>query len=776
MDAGTRAAPGPGEDLRSLALAFSLGVLAVHGLAQLPTAWILIALGASALAPWRHRAPWAAFVLGVLWTAWRAQGLLDQRWPETRYNEEVVVTGAVASLPERGGPATRFLFETDAPGVPPRIRAAWYRNDAFVAAGECWRLTLRLRPPHGSMNPGEFDYEGWLFRQGIGAAATVRSGEPCGFAAGYGILRFRAETSRRLREWLPGHPARAVVAAATVGDDTDLSDEDWDLFRKSGTSHLIAISGFNIAIVAGCAFFLLRWAWSALPRLSLWLPAQRVALLGSAVFGAAYALIAGFEVSTRRAVVMLLVAVIAAWLGRASQPSRVLACAWLAVLVFDPFAVMSPGFWLSFGAVAAIFFLLGSRLRAPAPWRGFLWLQLGLSLCMLPLTLFFFQGAAWTAPLVNLIAVPLFAVMTPALLVALLAAWTWPWAGAPLLWLCAEVLRGFQAVLAWTLAHAPEAWTPASPPAAALVMALIGVLLLCAPRGLPLRALGLLCLVPALMPPSLAPAAGFDVAALDVGQGLAVVVRTSRHTLLFDTGPAFEDAFDAGASVVAPYLFERRVPALDLMVVSHTDLDHRGGAPAVRRRLPVLGEMGALTGEPCVAGRRWEWDGVAFEVLNGPADAPAPAGRGKAHPANNGGCVLRVQAGAHALLLPADIEAAVERRLLHDDADKLRADVLVAPHHGSKTSSTEEFVRAVHPAVVIYSAGWHNRFRHPRPEVTARYAAIGADAYMTGDDGAVTLRIDAQAGVTGLSTWRPRATRFWNAPAAGKKIPDGEGA
>jgi len=733
------------------ALAFTAAVLAVHALPGLPGLPMLAVLSVPALLPWRGRRLCSAAALGLLLTVLHAQALLAQRWPAGRHGDDHVVEGIVVSLPEREGQAQRFLFEPLDHGFPRRIRVAWYRAEHTARGAECWRFTLRLRTPHGSLNPGAFDYEAWLFRQGIGATATVREGRRCE-ARGGPVLAARQRIAERLRAALPPGPAAGLLAAITVGDTSGIGGADWELFRRTGTTHLVAISGFNVAIVAGVAFFLCRWLWAAWPALCLRLPAQRAGLLGSALLAGGYALLAGFEPPVQRAVLMLWLVLVAAWAHRLSRPSRVLALAWIVALLADPLGVASPGLWLSFGAVAAIFYVSLGRLRPPGPWHGLVLLQLLIALALAPLTLFFFQGSSPGGPLVNLLAVPFFALLTPWALAALILLLAWPQAGQPLLQTAAWALDGFHAALAWS-ATLPTPWLAASPPAAALLLSGGAVALLFAPRGLPLRPLGLLCLLP-LLALQRAPLRGdFELTALDVGQGLAVVVRTANHALLYDAGPAYEEGFDAGASVVAPFLLHSGLRAVDLLLLSHGDNDHAGGVGAVRSRIEVRRELGTAGGEDCRAGQSWDWDGVRFELLHPPGDS---------WQGNDASCVLRVR-GSYTVLLPGDIEAAAEHALA--GALDLRADVLLSPHHGSRTSSSQALVDAVRPRVVIHSAGWRHHFRHPRPEVTARYAAIGARQYVTGQGGAIGIWRDPESGKIEVREHRREAARFWNAAA-----------
>lgn len=749
-------------DLRVLSLALAAGVLVAHAAAQLPPLWVLVVLAATALVPGQYRTPWSALVLGVLLSVLHAQTYLAERWPAARHGEEHTVQGHVVGLVERAPgfgrddeDTLRFAFAPDAAGLPRRIRVSWYRAESPVRGGECWTLRLRLRTPHGSLNPGGFDYEGWLYRNGVGATATVREAQPCESSRALPVLRLRQQLVDRLDAWLGDHPGRAMVAALTVGDDSGFRDADWAAFRETGTTHLVAISGFNVAIFAGVAFLLIRWTWPLLRRLAQRLPAQKAGMIGAALAGVAYGLLAGWESPAQRAALMLALLLIAALPDRRGDPVRVLAAAFALMLAFDPAVVLSPGLWLSCGAVAAIFYATGGRVRAEPAWRVALRLQLMLSLVLAPLTLYFFHGAAWLGPLVNLIAVPVMALLTPLLLLAVALAAAMPDLGVPALQAMAWVLAMLQSGLAQIAAQAPMAWLPAGPPVAALLLAVLGALLLFVPRGVPLRALGLLCCLPLLWTPVRAVTPPFELWALDVGQGLAVLVRTPNHALLYDAGPAFEDGFDAGESVVAPAVLTQGLRGVDRLLLSHGDRDHAGGVPAVRRLLRIGDERGTQDHPPCGDGDAWTWDGVRFEVLHPDAADWSD---------NNRSCVLRIFAPGFTALLAGDIERGAEARLLRDHGERLRADVLVAPHHGSKTSSTEAFVQAVAPRLVVFGAGWRSHYRHPRPEVVARYVAVNARPLTTGVEGAIHI-VPGEGGVPLTRSWRREAARFWNAPA-----------
>lgn len=764
--AGRRFSPVP------LVVAFTIGGLALLQLPALPPLWLWLLPLTAALFRSRWRGLFLAFAIGAALTAQRASELIDQRWPVSRYGEVLTVEGIVASLPQASSTGTpdggdkpgdqaadslrtwRFRFDPLGADLPEHIRAAWYRSSETLRGGECWRLSLSLRTPHGSRNPGGFDYEGWLFRQGIAATATVRSGERCTARGGHALLKLRQAFADRLAAWLPDHPALPMVAALSLGDTSGLDEDDWQAFRLTGTTHLVAISGFNVAIVAGVVFWLIRWLWSRSASLSQRLPAPRAALLASVIAALLYALLAGFEPPVQRAAWMLGLLVLAGWWGGLGQPSRALALAWAVIVASDPLSLLSPGLWLSFSAVAAIFYVSGGRLAPVNGWRAALSIQLMLSVMLAPLTLYWFQGTSLTGPLVNLIAVPAAAVLTPALLFALLLAAVVPVLGLPLLHRVADVLALAQDGLLWIAEQTPQAWLAASPEPAALLLALIGAIALFAPVGLPTRVFGLLALSALALPPGRTVDSGFRMTVLDVGQGLAVVVQTARHTLLFDAGPAWPGSFDAGRSVVVPYLLRSGVRSIDRLIVSHGDLDHRGGVAAVAAVLPIASRSGYGTDTPCRAGERWSWDDVDFELLAGPEDGLSD---------NDGSCVLRVAHGDQAVLLTGDIEAKTEARLLAELPGKLPATVLVTPHHGSRTSSTAAFLDAVQPQLAIHSAGWHHHFGHPARVVVTRMAERSIAQVATGDDGAVTVDISGDRFV--CQRYRPNALRLWSTPA-----------
>jgi competence protein ComEC len=773
-----RLAPAP------VALAFAVGCGGFLLLPRMPDAWLvwslLAAAAASALLATRCCGPRLRAVLvaggiaasGALWAYLDACRVLCTPFPERLINTTLVAEGRIAALPEDRGYAERFLFRIDrlqregqALAFRGLVRLSWYDERPPLRAGERWRLALRLKPPHGFVNPGGFDYEGWLFQRGIKATGHVRDAEAAvRLDAGPGrhwLARGRQWLRDQLAALLPAGPAAALVPALVLGDRGGLTPSQWEVFSRTGTSHLIAISGLHVGLVAGVVFVGTRWLWAWTPGLARRLAAPRAAAGVALLAAAGYAALAGFSISTQRALAMLAVVLVATMLGRTLRPLSGLALALLAVLLLDPTSVLAYGFWLSFGAVAALLYALGQRLAptfAVLRWGRAQW---AVAVGLLPLLLLFFGRASLVAPAVNLVLVPLFGLVLPAVLlsatVALVGGWDWA------LWPVAALLNAGYALLDWIAGWDLAGMALGGRAAWVWLAAGVGVLLLLAPRGVPARSLGLVLCLPlaAARPP--APAVGeAELTMLDVGQGLAAVVRTAQHTLVYDLGVGWPSGFNTGAVVVAPYLRHQGVDAVDTLIVSHADQDHAGGLSGLLADLPVTrllsGEPSALNtpdginSEPCRAGTQWRWDGVTFRILH-------PTGRGES--GNNASCVLHVATGGASVLLTGDVEAGVEAELVAAFGERLRADVLLASHHGSDSSSTMPFLRAVDPRWVWFSAGYGNRWGFPHEAVVARVRALGVATASTATDGAVSLRLPAEPAPLVPMRARQAQQRLW---------------
>lgn len=755
----------------SLALALLAGTLCLpllaHSLPPLPgwPLWLLV-LG---LLAWRPVRLAGALLLGLalFWQA--ADQRLADRLPPSLEGRDLVLCGRIASLPERVGRALRFRFDPvaaapDCISIPTRLRLSWYRSDQRPRGGEIWRLRVRLKRPAGFLNPGGFDYERWLFVQDIGATGYVRR-DPDNrrVGEGGGLAALRQTLYDRLAGRLGQTPGAGVLLALLLGTRQGVDDAQWARFRDTGTGHLMAISGLHVGLAAALGAGLGGWLWSRSARLCTALAAPRAALLAGLVLAAGYALLAGLSIPTRRALVMLAVLALALGAGRQVRRRDGWALALIAVLLFDPLAPLSVGFWLSFLAVGLILYLAAGR---KTPRRGIRGWILGLrvpvllALGLAPVSLLAFQQASLVGWLANLVAVPWVGV---AVVPAGLAGLVLEAVGLPGGWLLGIAARAFallDATVLAPLASLPFAAGSAAMGPPAFALAAFGTLWLLAPRGVPGRALGALMWLPLLQPATQAPPPGSaEVILADVGQGLALVVRTQRHALVYDTGPRFQSGFDTGEAVVVPLLRTLGVRALDRLVISHGDNDHIGGARSLLATMPVYSVLTSVPDrlperplQACRRGQAWQWDGVRFEMLH-----PVAGQR----PGNDASCVLAITAAdGSRLLLPGDIERATERALLRALPDALHAEVLVAPHHGSATSSTDAFVAAVAPEWVLYPVGYRNRYGFPRAEVRARYAAAGARALDTAQDGAIRFRLGA--GAIRPQALRQTGRRLWH--------------
>ena len=757
-------------------LAFAAGALALQRFPALPSLWWTLLLPVSfllsrSLPPrWRLLLFWLP--AGLLWALLFAHTTLDAQLPETIEGVDLRLTGRIASLPAVSERRTRFELDVTAarfadgraaPVAVPRVRLSWYGPRPGVWPGETWQLTVRLKRPHGFRNPGGFDYEAWLFRHGIRATGYVRAdpdNRRLAPARGYRLQRLRAWLRERLQAMRPSGAETAILQALVVGDRSAVAHAQWETLRRTGTNHLMAISGLHIGLLAGLGFWLGRFLWRFSGPVVLWLPAPRFGALLGLALAAVYAALAGFAVPTRRALIMTAVAMLALWRYRRVANAQTLGLALFVVLLLDPLAVLDPGFWLSFAAVAFIFYGLNGRWRSGGRVREALRVQWWISLGLLPLLLLLFLQASLVSPLANLIAVPVVGwVVVPLALLGTALGLLWPALGSGLLDGAAWLMGGLMWLLDRLAGWPHLQWHSADIPWWVFLPALFGMLVLLMPRGLPGRWLGGVLMLPLLWPAAAAPPAGeADFTLLDVGQGLAAVVRTREHVLVYDTGPRFGPDFEAGSAVVVPFLQAAGIERIDRLLISHADSDHRGGAEAIIRAIPVADfqasralRIAGRRSRPCRAGESWSWDGVRFEILH-PREGDGSR--------NDASCVLRVAAAGRVLLLTGDIERPAERRLVRRLDTALRADVLVAPHHGSRSSSSPAFLDAVQPRWVLFPVGYRNRFRFPDSGVQARYAQRGARMLTTADCGAIGVRLGAEP--LQPRCYRQMARRYWH--------------
>ncbi|MDN2709749.1 DNA internalization-related competence protein ComEC/Rec2 [Janthinobacterium sp. SUN118] len=806
--------------MRTFILGFSAGAFWLQTQAELPAhagAALLLAcllfLGLGYVARGGHavlRLSLRCFfgvIFGYFWAAFLAHAALSSQLALQDEGEDITVVGTIASLPYHFEQGVRFNFAVEkAVGakVPPLIALSWYAGfrDAVanevgnVQPGERWRLTVRLQRPHGNANPMGFDYEVWLLEQGVRATGYVRP-QPraempnrrlAAFVPGFGnvVEASRAALRARIVRSLEGRQYAGVIVALVVGDQRAIPQSDWQVFNRTGVSHLISISGLHITMIAGLfalgAGALWRRSFFIGWQLPLRLPAQKVAALAGALAAFLYVLLAGFGVPAQRTLYMLMVVALALWLGRITSIGHVLCLALGAVVLLDPWAVLWPGFWLSFGAVATMLYAGVGRTAAPMPAQASRWRRLRAAVALgaqtqyvvtvglVPLTMLLFSQVSLVSPVANALAIPVISlIVTPlslagSLLPAPLSDW--------LLLLAHAIVQMLAHVLDWLGARRFAVWTAPAPPMWSFCWALFGTLWLLAPRGWPHRWAGMLGWLPLLTAlPSSPPPGRLWVTAFDVGQGMALLVETHGHRLLYDTGPAYGPESDGASRVIVPYLRARGIASLDGAIISHSDLDHAGGAMSLLENIPVGWLASSLSGghpaiearrqsgRPylrCVAGQSWTWEGVHFAMLH-----PLSASHDDiALKPNARSCSVKITAGKHAILLAGDIEAAQEAQLLARSAEgELAADVLLAPHHGSGTSSTQAFLDAVHPTLAIFQVGHRNRYKHPKAQVYARYGAMGITRLRTDVEGALVLEFGERIAVTQYRASRPR---YWH--------------
>ena len=770
--------------MRLGALAFLAGILLLHALPELPSrAWSL-ALPAVLGLLWRI--PW------LRWPAWSLAGFLwalllatpPQVLPAEAETVDWQVIGWIASPPQHQWRSTGFevVIQRAWQGqrvlttlAGRRVQLRWWHDQANTSPrvgppltlGDRWQFTVRLKALRGLHNPGGFDRTRSLYARGIAATGTVRLNPPPQQqvrAERYRLDRYRQRVAASFARQLPDHPALGVLSALAVGDESGISSEQWALFNRLGVSHLLSISGAHIGLVAGLAFALVWGMWSRMPRLVQRWPAAQPAAIAALVSAAAYTLLSGAEVPAQRALLMATVALGAVLLQRPAATSRGLALALWVVLIWEPAAPLRPGFWLSFGAVTAILYSLSGPPQDAGRVQRIIRAQWAVTVALIPPILIFFQQIPLLSPVANIIAIPW--VGSTVLPLSLLAALLEPLGGpaqAAVLHVAALTVEGLWRVLFWLDRWPGAVLAGPAPPLWTLGFALPGVALLLAPAGLPGRWLGVPLCLPLIWPPLSAPLwSGFWFTLLDTGQGLAAVVRTHQHVLVYDTGPRLGAALDAGQAVLTPFLRQQGVKQVDLLIVSHDDRHHTGGVRSLREHWPVTR---LLTSDPqqtplagaqaCRAGQRWNWDGVEFHLLHPPSSGQWQG--------SNGSCVLKVESQAGRVLLPGDIERPAETALVTEYGTKLAAEILVAPHHGHRNLSTEAFLQAVQPRYVLFATGYGNRFNYPRPETVARYQMPGVTLLNTAEDGAITFRLEPGQSLTPERSRRDRR-HYWNAP------------
>lgn len=714
-----------------------------------------------------------SFILGFCWVLLHAKTLITQWIPTAIEGKPIKVIGTIQQIPETSEEVLSFEFkikETQPKDLwpnPGRVKIHWRDPITPIKVGEEWQFFLRLKRPRSYSNLGSFDRERQFFQKRLVAEGYVVDELPyqkranSGF--GYLIDRVRSYLKNLIFHSLEGKHFLGIINALVIGEKDKITFDQWQVFKNTGTAHLMAISGLHIGLVASFAFMFTRFIGYLLPLSLRKIPVQWLAALVSIIIASGYAVLAGFSIPTQRALTMVILLMVGILRRRCYSLARNYFLALGGVLLLDPLSTLSLGFWLSFSAVGIILYGMRGRLNIKGAWWRWGRLHGIIFLGLAPLSLASFGSLSLSSPLANLIAIPWVSLwVIPCSLVGIFIGLIHNQAGTILL----KIAEYFMALL-WpllkTLSTLPHwTWSPAYLSNTHLILFFIGILLLLAPRGIPGKGMGIIWLLPFfLTKPTRIESNQALITVLDVGQGLATIVETKKHLLVFDTGPKLSAYSDTGEKVILPFLKSRGRKSIDMLVISHGDMDHIGGAYSILNSLPV-GMI--LTSEPelfpgkqkmsCHSNQQWQWDGVKFEILH--PDSKNFKKR------NDYSCVLKVTTKVSSALLTADIEVPSERRLLERVSSKLKSTVMLVPHHGSRTSSSLEFIQAVNPEYAIIPVGYHNRYGHPKPDIVTRYQKTGIKVLDTVHDGAISLLLTNENPLVIPHCYRLENKRYWH--------------
>lgn len=765
--------------MRVYAFAALLGASLLLFLPRLPPCWCLIILLLANFIlfafSWSHRKikKITTFILiaSVFFSYACTVAHLRLAWqlPRKNENKAVIIQGIVASLPVRHSLHISFLFSMQRLAqhkiTAKLVTLNWYGHAPDLHVGDVWQVMVKLKRIHGLANPGGFDYQAYALQHNIIATGYVTKSKLNQRLNSHWFYhpvdRLRQYFNQEIAQNVEDHSFMPMIQALVVGNKSGISQQQWQVLQHTGTNHLMVIAGLHIGLLSGLMFLLVYFFWRLLPRLTLVVTAKQAAAVMSLVTALVYSALAGFSIPTVRATVMLAVFMLALICKRHLTLGLGLAYALFVILILFPLAPFNVGFWLSFAAVATIFYAMSGRVAAKGLWWRWGRLQFAVSIGLIPFTLLLFQNASFISPIANSLVIPIvgFFVVPLSLLATGLYHFTAHF--SMILFHLAQLgLHLAWYILVWCASQPFMSWQHAAPNWWSLVLAVLGVVVLLTPKGIPARFCGGFLLLPIMFLPVGAPktnTAKFTL--LDVGQGLASVVQTAHHVLVFDTGAKYSGNFNMGDAVVLPFLREQGIKKIDMLIISHGDNDHIGGAQAVLQAMPVIhirtsvpNRFAPGRASLCLAGQHWQWDGVNFEFLY-----PNMQQLGLN---NNSSCVLRVQVGNEAILLTGDIERHAERYLIEHHTSPLSANIIIAPHHGSKTSSTRSFLLAVHPHWGLFPVGYLNRYHFPSHLVLKRYHAFGIKTLQSDQSGAISLIIGKNIIIKPIS-YRWENLRFW---------------
>jgi competence protein ComEC len=749
--------------MRLFSLAFLLGVLLLQQFSYLPDkkfVWLLTCI--IPFLYFKYARPIIAFVLGFAWALWFAHHQMSWTLSSELEGKPVIITGRVASIPENSLLGTNFLFSLKKfQNLPTHtlIHLTCHDNTQKILPGDEWQFTARLKKIHGTLNPGGFDYEAWALEQGIRANGYIQPHSQNILISSHWysepINRVRFYLKEKIENNLPLSNTSPWIEALILGERHDIAQSNWQILRNTGTNHLMAIAGLHIGLIAGFIFVIVSWCWRRIASLTLKIPAQIAASFASLLVAIFYSALAGFSLPTQRACMMLMIFLFFVFLKRKNISWHAWSFAMLGVLLLNPLSVLSESFWLSFGSVALIIYGMSGRLGKKNLWWKWGRIQWVIAVGLIPLSVWLFQQVSFVSFIANSIAIPWVGFLVlPLSIIGAVTLFFSDKTGGIILQFADQLLSILWKLLTWLSQLSFAEWHQFIPNHFILISACLGMIILLLPKSFPGRWFGLIGLAPLFLYHPSSPKQGDAwLSVLDVGQGLASVVQTKNHILVFDAGPKFGVNFDMGDSVVSPFLHTIGTKKIDMLVVSHGDNDHIGGANAVlnqfsisKIKTSVPEKFPQKNVEYCFRGQQWTWDGVQFEFLYPTSEY--------LNLNNDSSCVLKINTQSKTILLTGDIQKVAEKYLIQTSTE-LKSDIVVAPHHGSKTSAQDDFLQAVNPSIVIFSTGYRNRYHFPNKDVVAKYQLLNSSQFITAKSGAIEFKPDT-------FLYRNKISKYWN--------------
>ncbi len=708
-----------------------------------------------------------AIICGFVWSFWYAASVLSWSLPKKLEGKAVFIIGHVASLPQKSLTQTSFLFKVEKSSAIKKntlIRLAWRHPNKAIKVGDKWQLVVKLKRIHSTQNPGSFDFEAWAIQKKLRASGFVMLDNANKLLAHHvwqcPLDRFRQSLQEKIETNLPNSNTSIWLLALIIGERVGISDTQWQVLRNTGTNHLMAIAGLHIGIIGGFAYYLVSRCWRLMPALILRVPVQQAAACAAMLVAIFYSALAGFSLPTQRACFMLTVFTVALLLRKKISAWQCWSLSLWMVMVINPLNVLSESFWLSFGTIALIIYGMNGRLKPAGLWWKWGRVQWVIGIGLIPFSLWFFQECSLVSFAANCIAIPwLGFFILPFCLLSGIFLFISPLLGKFFLLIADKSLSGLWIVLTWFSELPLSAWQQVIPSSLLFFLTICAFIFLLLPAGFPGRWLSVIWLAPLLCYQPDRPAwRDYWITVLDVGQGLAMVIETKTHTLVYDAGGKISTNLDMGKSVVLPYLHIRSIKKIDMLVISHGDNDHIGGAKSLMHELNVAAIKTSVPekipqSQYCLANESWQWDGVRFTFLY--------PGKDNLDLGNDSSCVLKIDNGEQSILLTGDIEKFAEKTLLQYSPETLSANMLVAPHHGSKTSGLKNFISAVHPHYVLYATGYLNRYHFPHSSITSAYTAINAVQINTADTGMIQFKIQNGKREPILSLYRLASAKYW---------------